>query len=349
MKYARTLLLDVEGYVPGEQPNDPDVIKLNTNENPYPPSPRALEALTQVSADALRKYPDPLSIQLRARWAEIQGFPGPEWVIAGNGMDELLAMALRTFVDPGDSILTTSPTYTLYDTLARLHGAQVEAVELDEEFQIPESFFGHGGRLCFLPRPNAPTGICAPREDMERFCSGFQGLVVLDEAYVDFADDDCMDFAKRHENVIVMRTFSKSFSLAGLRLGLGVAQPAIINEFLKTKDSYNLNAVTQKVGLAALHDYEHMKRNAARVAATRKRTTAALEALGFVVTPSQANFVLTHWSGQPEAKTLFERLKDRRIFVRYFDTPRLRDALRISIGTDQEMDALVAALRDILQ
>lgn len=349
MKYARTLLQDIEGYVPGEQPKAPGVIKLNTNENPYPPSPMALEALRGVEADALRKYPDPLSVSLRARWAEIQGYAGPEWVIAGNGMDELLALAVRTFVDPGDTILTTCPTYTLYDTLARLHGARVDSVELDEEYQLPEAFFERRARLCFLPRPNAPTGVCVPREAVERLCRGFDGIVVIDEAYVDFSENDCMDFAKRHENAVVMRTFSKSFSLAGLRLGLGVANPIIIAEFLKTKDSYNLNAVTQAVGIAALSDYEYMKQNAGRVVQTRERASEALRKLGFTVTPSQSNFVLARWNGSPDARTIFERIKERKIYVRYFDAPRLRDALRITIGTDAEMDALLEALRDIVQ
>lgn len=349
MKYTRALLKDVEGYVPGEQPADPDVIKLNTNENPYPPSPMALEALRRIRADALRKYPDPVSLSLRAKWAETQGYPGPEWAIAGNGMDELLALAIRTFVDPGDTVLTTSPTYTLYETLAKLHGARMESVESDADFQLSETFFERTGRLCFLPRPNAPTGICAPREKVERLCAGFDGIVVIDEAYVDFAEDNCMDFAARYDNTIVMRTFSKSFSLAGLRLGLAVANPAIIGEFLKTKDSYNLNAVTQAVGLAALNDYEYMKMNAARVVKTRQRTAEALRELGFQVTPSQSNFVLAQWDGQPDARTLFESLKERKIFVRYFDAPRLRDALRISIGTDEEMDAFLTALREIVQ
>jgi len=321
VKYRRALLEDVEGYVPGEQPTDPDVIKLNTNENPYPPSPVALEALKAISADALRKYPDPLSVALRGKWAEIQGYPGPEWVVAGNGMDELLALAIRTFVDPGDAVLTTYPTYTLYETLAKLHGARLESEELGPEFQLPEAFFEHKGSLCFLPRPNAPTGVCIPREKVERLCATFDGIVVIDEAYVDFAEDHCMDFAARHDNTIVMRTFSKSFSLAGLRLGLAVANPAIIAEFLKTKDSYNVNAITQTVG--------------------RK--------LGFEVTPSQSNFVLARWNGQPDAQTLFKRLKECKIFVRYFHAPRLRDALRITMGTDAEMDALVKALRDIVQ
>ena len=348
MKYRRDLLKDVEGYVPGEQPKAADVIKLNTNENPYPPSDRVIEALKSLGPDALRKYPDPLSTELREACATRYGYAGAEWCVVGNGMDELLAMAVRTFVDPEDAILTTYPTYTLYETLARLHGARIEMVELDEEFQLTEAFFTMPARLCFLPRPNAPSGVCAPRAIVERLCREFDGIVVIDEAYVDFADDNCMDFPKRFENAIVMRTFSKSFSLSGVRLGAAVAQPPIIEEFLKTKDSYNLNALSQAVGLAAMGDYAYMEANVARVRATRDRLTAALRDLGFTVPPSQANFLLAHWNERPTAREIFETLKERRIFVRHFEAPRLWDCLRITVGTDDETDALLAALRDIL-
>jgi len=347
-QYGREILEDVDAYVPGEQPADPNVIKLNTNENPYPPSPRVLEALRVLPPDSLRKYPDPLSTELRAACAERYGYPGPDWVVAGNGMDELLAMAVRTFVDPGDTVLTPYPTYILYETLAHLHGAQIRMVDLDGDFQLPESFFSSAGRLCFLPRPNSPTGVCTPREDVERLCREFDGLVVIDEAYIDFGDDDCMDLPKRCENAIVMRTFSKSFSLAGVRLGVAVAQPPIIAEFLKTKDSYNLNACTQAAGLAAIGDYDHMRANAAKVRATRERLVRALGELGFSVPPSQANFVLARWDGTPATKEIFEALRRRGILVRYFESRRLENALRITVGTDMEAEALVSALREII-
>jgi histidinol-phosphate aminotransferase len=263
-------------------------------------------------------------------------------------MDEVLAMAIRTFVDPGDLLLTTYPTYTLYETLAQLHGARIQMVELDESFQLPESFFEVPARLCILARPNAPSGVCVPREVAERLCREFDGVVIIDEAYVDFADDNCMDFPHRFENAIVMRTFSKSFSLAGMRLGLGFAQPAIIAEFLKTKDSYNLNAVSQAIGSAAIDDYAHMEKNVAKVRATRARLTDALAGMGFEVPPSQANFVLAQWKGIPSVREIFAALRERSIVVRYFDAPRLDNALRISVGTDGEIDALLAALREIV-
>ena len=348
MKYTREILRSVDGYVPGEQPKIPDIIKLNTNENPYPPSPKVLEALHNLGADALRKYPDPLSWRFRSTCADRFDYPDGDWVIAGNGMDELLALVVRTFVDPGDTILTVYPTYTLYKTLAELHGARITMIDLDEQFRIPEALYTTPARLCFLPRPNAPTGVAAPREAVERLCREFDGIVVIDEAYVDFADDDCMDFPKRFDNVIVMRTFSKSFSLAGMRIGVGVADPALINEFLKTKDSYNMNAVAQAVGLAAIADWELMRENAAKVRSTRARLIEALRELGFEVPESQANFVLARWDGTPSARELFLALRERAILVRYFAARRLDDALRITVGKDDEVRALLAALREIL-
>ncbi len=349
MKYQRALLADVEGYVPGEQPKIPNIIKLNTNENPYPPSPRVMEALRGLSGDALRKYPDPVSFGFRRACAERYGCEGPEWVVAGNGMDELLAIVLRTFVDPGDTVISTYPTYILYETLAQLHGAKCTLVDLDDAFQLPEFFYAIKGRLCFLPRPNSPSGVCVPLADVERLCQSFDGIVVIDEAYADFADDTCMDFPKRFENAIVMRTFSKSYSLAGARIGAAVARPEIIAEFMKTKDSYNMNAVSQALGLAAMQDYDYMRANVAKVRATRDRLRIALTAMGFVVPPSQSNFLLAQWGGAPDARAIFEQLRDRAILVRYFPVRRLDNALRISIGTEDEADALLRALGEIIR
>lgn len=348
MKYQRAILKDVEGYVPGEQPRMPNIIKLNTNENPYPPSPKVLAALRTLPLESIRRYPDPLALDFRAECAKRYGYSGPEWVIAGNGMDELLALAVRAFVDPGDAILSTYPTYTLYEILAQLHGARAVLVDLDEDFQLTEAFFNTPARLCILPRPNAPSGVCVPRAVVERLCETFDGIVVIDEAYVDFANDNCMDLAGCYDNVIVMRTFSKSFSLAGMRLGTAVANPSIINEFLKVKDSYNLNAFTQAAALAAMQDYEYMMANAYQVRTTRARLTAALREMGFRVPESQSNFVLAQWDGKPSAGEIFKALRDRAIIVRYFSSRRLEDALRISVGTEEQTDALLAALSEII-
>ena len=348
MKFQRALLRDVEGYTPGEQPQVPGIIKLNTNENPYPPSPKVLEALAGLDAESLRKYPDPVSTRFRAACAQRYGYPGPEWIMVGNGMDELLALALRSFVDPGDTVLAAYPTYTLYEVLCKLHGCTLQYVELDQDFQLTPEFFKTPARLCFLTRPNAPTGVSYPKEQVEEFCARFNGIVVIDEAYVDFASDSCIELPKRFDNVLVMRTFSKSYSLAGMRLGTVVAQPALINEFLKTKDSYNLNAVAQAVGTAAIQDYPYMQSSAAGVIATRENLRQQLITLGFNVPPSQTNFLLARWQGTPNAQALFQALKDRHIYVRYFNAPRLNDALRITIGTNQECNALLTALQEIL-
>ena len=348
MKYQRDILRDVQGYVPGEQPKGSGVIKLNTNENPYPPSSKVMATLRDLPDSALRKYSDPVSLDLRAACARVYGYDGPEWVIAGNGMDELLSLAIRTLVDPGDAVLSPYPTYTLYETLAQLHGADLKLVDLDDDFQLTEGLYDTPARLCFLPRPNSPSGVCAPREDVERLCRGFDGIVVIDEAYVDFADDHCMDFPKQFDNAMVMRTFSKSFSLAGMRLGAAVARPDVIAEFMKVKDSYNLNAVAQAAGVAALDDYAGMQANVQRVRATRERLTAALTEMGFVVPRSQSNFVLAQWDRTPDARALFDALRDRNIIVRHFTARRLDNALRITVGTDDEIDALLQALREIL-
>jgi histidinol-phosphate aminotransferase len=348
MNYGREILKDVEGYVPGEQPESTRVVKLNTNENPYPPSPRVMQALRNLTDDQLRRYPDPVSRRFRAICAERYGYDSGDWVIAGNGMDELLALALRTFVDPGDTVVATYPTYSLYEVLCQLHGCALQYIDLDEQYQLTPEFYGAQGRLAFLTRPNAPTGVAISREDAARFCEGFPGIVVIDEAYVDFADDDCMDFPKRFENAIVMRTFSKSFSLAGMRIGTAVARPELIQEFLKTKDSYNMNAVAQAVGIAAMEDYACMRGNAARVRKTRDALRQSLIDLGFAVPESGSNFLLAHWRGAPDARTLFERLRDRGIFVRYFNARRLEHCLRITVGTDEDCTVLVEALVEII-
>ena len=349
MSYGRKLLKDVEGYVPGEQLNRPDIIKLNTNENPYPPSPRVREAVRALGDDAFRKYPDPVSLAFRSACAERYGCADADWVIVGNGMDELLSLVLRTFVDPGDTVVATYPTYSLYAILCALHGASLEYIDLDDDLQMPDAMYSAQGRLCFLTRPNAPSGVAAPRAAVERLCASFPGIVVIDEAYADFADDDCLDFPARFENAIVMRTFSKSFSLAGMRIGVAVARPALIQEFMKTKDSYNMDVVSQAAGLAAIEDYAWQQANVARVRETRARLRAALIDLGFDVPVSQSNFLLAHWRGRPSAKALFVALRDRGILVRYFDARRLTNALRITVGTDKECDAMLDALGELIE
>ncbi|PCJ63091.1 MAG: histidinol-phosphate transaminase [Candidatus Hydrogenedentota bacterium] len=342
------MLRDVDAYVPGEQRNQADIVKLNTNENPYPPSPKVLEAIRNLDSDAMVRYPNAVSLPLRQAVAERYELPGPEWVFAGNGMDEILAMTIRTFVDPGETVISVTPTYSLYDVLVRLHGAKYKEHALTEDSQLPEELYTAQGKLCFVPRPHAPTGILFPREDLERLCSSFDGIVFIDEAYVDFAEDSCIDFPQRFDNVIVGRTFSKSFSLAGLRVGLAMANPDLIAGFMKTKDSYNLNAVSQVAALAAMNDYETMLTHAEKIKTTRGRMTDGLRELGFDVPDSHCNFVLATRHGIPTAKNIMEMLRENNILVRHFELPGLENSLRISVGTDEEIDRLFTALQDIL-
>lgn len=349
MKYRRQLLTDVRGYVPGEQPDQPQVVKLNTNENPYPPSPKVLQALRELDAQSLRRYPDPVCSRLRRAWADRFALPGPEWVIVGNGMDDLLSLAVRAFVDPGDEVVATWPTYSLYEVLCALHGARMVYHDLDEQFAQPSSLLQASGRLCFLTRPNAPTGVAATREETASLCERFPGVVVIDEAYVDFADDHCMDYAVRYDNVLVMRTFSKSFCLAGMRVGVAAGHPDLIAEMMKVKDSYNVNAFSQAAALAALEDWDYMQACVARIRASRGWLQQQLIKLGFQVPESQANFLLAVRDGCPSARELFEALRARDIFVRYFPVRRLENALRITVGDDAQCEALVAALRELLQ
>lgn len=348
MRYQREILKNVEGYTPGEQLNDADVVKLNTNENPYPPSTEVVEALRNFDAARLRKYPDPVATEFRRICAARYGLPGPEWLVAGNGSDELLSLTLRTFVDPGDVCLAPYPTYSLYEILCALHGCELTSIPLDAAFGLTPEVFQAQGRLLFLTRPNAPTGVSYPREEVARLCEAFPGIVLIDEAYADFAQDHCMDFVQRFDNVIVLRTFSKSFGLAGMRIGVAAARPELIQEFMKTKDSYNLNGLAQAAGIAAMQDHAYMQQSSCKIAGTRNWLAAELSRLGFEITPSQANFILAHWHRQPGAKALYETLRDRKILVRYFDADRLRDSLRITVGTPEECQALISALEEIL-
>lgn len=349
MKYGRAILKDVEGYVPGEQPKIKGIVKLNTNENPYPPSPRVLQAIQEISTEMVRKYPDSASWRLREAIAEHYGLAGPDWVVAGNGLDDILSMTIHAFVDPGDTVLAPYPNYTLYETLAALHGAKMQYVDLDGEFQIPEPFYAAKGRLCFVTRPNAPSGVLSPSAAMDRLCREFPGVVFIDEAYADFAEDNCLGYPRTYENAIIGRTFSKSYSLCGLRLGFAIARPEMIRELVKVKDSYNVNVVAQVAGVAALNDQAYFQTCVDRIRKNRTWLTQVLQDMGFRVPPSQTNFVLAQWTGTPSAREIFGALRARAIIVRYFDAPRLRDALRITVGSERETESLIDALRAILR
>jgi len=335
----------MEGYTPGEQPATEGYIKLNTNENPYPPSPRVREAL-EGEIQRLRLYPDPLAMRLRERIAEIHGIPSDR-VIVGNGSDDLLTMIMRTFAEKGDTVVSPSPTYTLYKTLCEIQGARYVAVPYREDYSLNETLIPRRAKIVFVASPNSPSGTLAQERTLVRIASAIAGVLVVDEAYVDFSRGSCAGLLKERENVIILRSLSKSFSLAGLRVGYGIADRAIIENMVKVKDSYNVSRLAIVGGLAALSDLAWMRDNVRKVVATRRRLMEKLETLGFYVYPSEANFVLARITSYP-ARQLYEHLKRKRILVRYYDTPRLRDCLRISVGTDAEIEALVVQIAEII-
>ena len=331
----------LKGYVPGEQPRSANVIKLNTNENPYPPSPECAKAIARFDATSLRRYPDPDCTALRAELAKMN-HTSPERIFVGNGSDEILALSAKCFVEDNEAIGSLDPSYSLYKTLAAIRNVKwvgVPAPAAPLKVTPPISLF-------LWTNPNAPTGEFAEPADIAKFAAKSKGVVIIDEAYADFAKTNCMSLATAadNRNIIVMRTFSKSFSLAGLRVGYCVGPEDLIAALFKAKDSYNVDALAQAVALAAAKDRRWMKANVAKVKKTRKCFTRELEKRGWDVIPSESNFVFARPPKPLTAKKVFEGLKARKIFVRYFPGQLTGDRLRITIGTDEEMQALLAAL-----
>ena len=338
MKWIRDIIAGLDAYVPGKQVDTP-VVKLNANENPYPPSPAVLAVIARCGTELCRLYPDALATRLRQIAADQYGVD-PAQVIAGNGSDDILTMIMRAFLDPGDRIAVVDPTYTLYQTLAAMQAADTEVYPLDESFGLPEAFFDARAKLTLLPNPNAQTGTLFSREQIMRLCETRGGLVVIDEAYAPFAGATVIDLLPHFENLIVTRTLSKSHSLAGLRVGFGLAAPEIISALMKVKDSYNVNAVSQAAGIAALRDEAYTRRTVQAIRSTLADFTAALRQRDWQVLDSSANFVLCKPPGGSAAE-IVKLLETRGCLVRYFDTPRLAPYIRISIGTDQQMQELL--------
>jgi len=343
-KYIKQSVRKMQGYTPGEQPTDPRVIKLNTNENPYPPSPAVREALQSLNVETLRLYPDPVSLTLRRKIADLHGGT-PDNVFVGNGSDETLALCSRAFVEDDGAIGYFEPSYSLYPVLAQIRTVTARPVALGPDFEwaMPAKYRSN---LFFMTTPNAPTGIQYSKTVIRAFCARFPGVVVLDEAYVDFAREHCLDLALECDNVLVLRTLSKSYALAGLRLGYVVGAAPLIEALFKIKDSYNVDRITQAAALAALSDQAYMRTLVERIRATRRRTIADLERMGFRVFPSETNFL---WVKPPRisAADLYRRLREQNILVRYFPGGRTQDYLRITIGTDEQMQALIDAARGL--
>ncbi len=337
-------------YAPGEQPPPGKFIKLNTNENPYPPPPAVVRAITEAANGPLNRYPDPMATSFRRAAAEALGLPGPEWVLAGNGSDEILTLLVRGFVGEGQSLRLPSPSYILYRTLADIQGAKWEQIAFNDDWQLPAKFrqAREDLRLVLLPNPNSPSGTVAPPTEIEAIADSLACPLVVDEAYADFAEGNCLDLVQRHERILVTRTLSKSYALAGVRFGFLVAQPHVIEELTKIKDSYNCDAISIAAATAAMQNQVWLADIVRAMNRTRARMQVELTGLGFDVVPSHANFVwCTHPSGQHRA--IYEFLKANQILVRYMDFGDWGDGLRISVGTDDQIDACLLMMQRALK
>ena len=370
----RPLVRGLHPYIPGEQPKIKGLIKLNTNENPYPPSPKVLAA-TRAAVDArLRLYPNPTAQLLREKLARLHDCR-PDNIIVGNGSDELLALAVRTFVEPKAGwasrrsqtgripalrcskalVQFLTPSYSLYPVLADIHGAACNAVPLNSDFTLPSLADLERARrwdfraaLTFVTTPNAPSGREYTTAQLDELCRAQKGVVLLDEAYVDFARENAMALALKYRHVLVARTFSKAYSLCFQRVGYGVGHPDLIAALHKIRDSYNVNGLGQVAALATLDDLPRYRANFRKIIATRERLSRELHALGFRVFPSQTNFILVR-PPRFSARAWLQKLRDRKILVRWFSDPLVRDYLRITIGTPAETATLVKAAKAILR
>jgi histidinol-phosphate aminotransferase len=347
-RFVRPSIARMAGYTPGEQPRALGFVKLNTNENPYPPSPRVKAALAAAVTDRLRLYPDPMSTELCWAAARRHGVE-PGMVMAGNGSDDLLTIVTRAFVGPGDAAAFPSPSYLLYATLIELQEGRAVLIPYARDWTLDATALAVPGlKLVYLANPDSPSGTAQTRDQIAALAGILDCPVVIDEAYADFATPEyhAMSLLADHPNLIVTRSFSKGYSLAGLRLGYLVARPEIVAHLVKVKDSYNCDLMSQIAGVAALDDQDYLSETRSKVLATRGRLTAALRSLGYQVPESQANFV---WAtGGPPARETFQRLKDRKILVRLMAYPGYPEGLRISVGTDEEIDCLLGALRQLL-
>ncbi len=350
MGYLRKDIERLAAYTPGEQPPpNSSVIKINTNENPYPPSPQVLRVLRETDWTVLlRRYPDPYADKVRDAVGRLFGVTRDE-VLCGNGSDELLAMVIRAVVDPGEAIVYPTPTYSLYPVLAAIQGARVIEVPSPDDFSIPlNSLVESDARLLFLCNPNAPTGVWLDPEAVAGAARRFRGVVVVDEAYADFAPASAIAAVRGLPNVLVLRTLSKSYSLAGMRLGYAVGPADLIAGLAKVKDSYNVDAVAIEAATAALDDHAYARANVEKVRSERARLAAALAAMGFEVVPSQTNFLLARVP-RGQARRWYERVKAAGILIRYWDQPRLSDRLRITVGSPEDNSRLLRVLEATLK
>jgi histidinol-phosphate aminotransferase len=336
------------GYVPGEQPRAEKFIKLNTNENPYQCSPKVKAAIGRVLQHGLQKYPDPLATAFRIRAGELLGID-PEWILCGNGSDDILTIVTRAFVGTSDMVRFANPSYLLYRTLAEIQGAACDMINYNADWSLPAEFAQPNDwvRLVYLANPNSPSGTTLQPQKVAELADALPCPILVDEAYADFADTNCLALVAENEKIMVARTLSKSYALAGLRFGYLVAQPQVIHELRKVKDSYNCDALSIAGATAAIDDQDWLRETRTSILATRERLATALRELGFAAVDSQANFVWSPHESVP-VEPIYRSLKDASVLVRYMRFPDWGDGLRISVGTDDQVDACLSLLRTLV-
>jgi histidinol-phosphate aminotransferase len=347
--YFRPAIDAMTGYIPGEQPKPgTPVIKLNTNENPYPPSPNALAVLKDINPELLRRYPHPFAQDFRQAISDVLDIP-TDWIIVGNGSDDVLNLIVRACAEGDRRIVYPTPTYVLYPTLAQMQPADVIEIPYPPDLELPiADLVAKQGAITFIASPNSPTGHVVPLDDLRKLASQLTGVLVVDEAYTDFANASALPLVHEFDNVLICRTLSKGYSLAGLRLGFGIGQPSLLSGLFKVKDSYNIDAIACLVGAAAFRDQAYKNTCIERVTASKAKLATQLAQLGFQVPDSQANFLWVYPPDRQDAKSLYLGLKEQGILVRYFPQPGLSDRLRITVGTDEQNQSLISALQDLL-
>jgi len=354
MTYFRENIEKAKGYEPGFQPpassieyRVSSIVKLNTNENPWPPSPQVMKTLAEITAERLRRYPDPQANEFRQAAADVNGVP-PDYIMCCNGGDELLNIAFRAFCDQNRPVAYPVPTYSLYPVLAKLQNCKAIEIPFDSEFNLPAKLAGTNAALTIVCNPNAPSGTFINVEELASLADEISGVLLIDEAYVDFAGTNCTALVKNFDNVLILRSLSKGYSLAGLRFGYAIANPDLITGLIKLKDSYNVDVIAIAAATAAIKDQKYFKENVEKVKAERTRVTGHLRKLGFDVPDSQSNFVLAKCKNC-KADQVYEKLVQRNIYIRYFACPGIEDKLRITIGTPEQNDKLLLALKEIVK
>ncbi len=341
----------VEPYVPGEQPDLPDMIKLNTNENPYPPSPKVAEAMQQFDTEQLRLYPDPASGQLIEAIAKRYNIRADQ-VYTGVGSDDVLAIAFMSFFNSGKPILFPDITYSFYDVWAELFRIPYERPALDENFHIRAEDYQKENGGVVIANPNAPTGVVQDMDFLRQIIEGNRNVVVIiDEAYIDFCGASALPLIQEYDNVVIIQTFSKSRSMAGMRIGYAMAQAELIkamNDVRYSFNSYPMNRLSVALGIAALEDEEYFQETSARIIKTREKTKRELQRLGFVFEDSMTNFIFATHNRVP-AQFIFDKLRERHIYVRHFNSPRIQNYLRITIGTDEQMQQFLERTEEIIR